>query len=77
MRHQKGIRLPCRSDAELEAIHRRDGHVRNNYYKQRQIAKQPCPNACYYVPGFGLIPEAGCPVHDRPYVRAGEYKPHG
>jgi hypothetical protein len=74
-RRTLGIRLPYRTDAELEAIHRRDRHVRNRHYKQRQIAKQPCANACHYAPGLGLIPEAGCPIHDRAWVKAGEYHP--
>lgn len=75
MSRQKGIRLPYHSDAELEVMHRSEGHKRNRHYKQRQIAKRPCPNACFYAPGLGLIPETGCPIHDKAWIKAGEYRP--
>lgn len=77
MRSLKGIRLSYRSDQELEAIHRRDSHKRDNYYRMRKVAKKTCEYLCKWVPGLGLIPEAGCPIHDKPYVKAGEYIPHG
>lgn len=75
MTHQKGIRLPYRSDAELSAVfHKADAALRKSY-RVRDLAKKACGNACFYTPGLGLIPEAECPVHDRAWVKAGEYRP--
>lgn len=66
---KKGIQLPYRSDRELEAIFHREDAAQRRRYRIRALAKQPCSCFCRYTKALGLIPEVGCPIHDKRWVR--------